>query len=166
MIDAFPSEPSKDHAAATRLSHGRLIVGAVAALAIVAAAFAWRMAGGPPTLASPTTTAAAPARNPVLDQLVEATKALEVSQQQAVDQLQEMQQLLTAERAETKKSSGEVAVLSDKLEALRQSFASMATASPEQADAPQPTTSRPAAHSRAHAHRAASEKAHSAATHE
>jgi hypothetical protein len=166
MIDAFPSEPSKDQAAATRHSHSRLIVGAMAALVIVAGAFVWRVAGGAPTLASPTTIAAAPAKNPVLDQLVEATKALEVSQQQAVDQLQELQQLLSAERAETKKSAGDVAALSDKLEALRQSFASVAAASPEQADAPQPTESRPAAtRSRHHGRRVAAGQARTAATH-
>jgi hypothetical protein len=143
MIDAFPSDPRKDSVAATRHSHGRLIVGAVAALLIVTGAFVWRLASGPPTTATPMVKAAAPVTNPVLDQLVEATKALEISQQQAIDQLQELQQLLSAQQAETRKSSGEVASLSDKLEALRQSFASAPAApSSEEADEPQPRKSK------------------------
>ena len=143
MIDAHPSEPRKDNVAANRHAHGRLMVGAVAALIIVAGASVWRLASGPPTIASPIIKAAAPAANPVLDQLVEATRALEASQQQAIDQLQELQQLLSAQQAESRKSSGEVASLSDKLEALRQSFASAPAApSPEEADEPQPRKSK------------------------
>jgi uncharacterized coiled-coil protein SlyX len=170
MIDALPSEPRKDNVAATRHAHGRLIIGAMAALMIVAGASVWRLASGPPTIASPTIKAAAsatnPVTNPVLDELVEATKALEVSQQQAIDQLQELQQLFTAQQAETKKASGEVAALSDKLDALRQSFASATPApSPEQADEPQPRKAKPAVgHSRARTHRVVSARAHTAAT--
>jgi hypothetical protein len=168
MIDALPSEPRKDSIAATRHAHRRLMVGAVAALVIVAAASVWRLASGPPTM-SPTLKAAVPATNPapnpVLDQLVEATKALEVSQQQAIDQLQELQQLFTAQRAETKKASGEVAALSDKLEALRLSFASTASSpSPEEADDPQPRKSKPTLrHSRGKTHRMVSARARTAA---
>jgi hypothetical protein len=164
MIDAFPSEPHKDNAAATRHAHGRLIAGAVAALMIVAGAFVWRMASGSPPTASPATKAE-PARNPVLEELVEATKGLEVSQQQAVDQLQELQQLLTAQQAEEKKSSGEVAALSDKVEALRQSFASAPVPSPEQAEEPEPGKSKQAAvHPRGRTHRVVAGRARTAAT--
>jgi septal ring factor EnvC (AmiA/AmiB activator) len=167
MIDAHPSEPRKDNVAANRHAHGRLMVGAVAALIIVAGASVWRLASGPPTIASPIIKAAAPAANPVLDQLVEATRALEASQQQAIDQLQELQQLLTAQQAETKKASSEVAALSDKLEALRQSFASATPAlSPEQADEPQPGKSKPAVgHARGKTHRVVSARARTVATH-
>jgi hypothetical protein len=172
MIDTLPSEPGKHSYAVTRHLHGRLIVGAVAALMIVAGAFVWRIvASAPPPIARPTTSAAAPATNPgtnpVLDELVEATKALEISQQQAIDQLQELQQLLTTQQAEIKKSSGEVAALSDKLETLRQSFASATPApSPEQADAPKPRKSTPAVgHSRGKTHRVISAGARTAAAH-
>jgi septal ring factor EnvC (AmiA/AmiB activator) len=161
MIDAFPSEPRKDSVAATRHAHRRLIVGAVAALMIVAGASVWRMASGPPPIASSATKPAEPARNPVLDELVETTKALEVSQQQAIDQLQELQQLLAAQRTEAKKSSGEVAALSDKLEALRQAFASAPVPSLEQADEPEPRKSR----SRGRTHRVGSGRARTASTH-
>jgi uncharacterized coiled-coil protein SlyX len=169
MFDAFTSQPRKDSATATRHSHGRLMVGALAALLIVAGAFVWRLASGPPpTIAALTAKAAAPATNsatnPVLDQLVEATRALEVSQQQAIDQLQELQQLLTTQQAEARKSSGEVAALSDKLEALRQSFASAPTSSPEAADEPSPRKPKHAArHSRGKMHRVVSVRARTAA---
>jgi hypothetical protein len=166
MIDAFPSEPRKDSVAATRHSHGRLIVGALAALLIVTGGFVWRLASGLPTTATPMVKASAPATNPILDQLVEATNALEISQQQAIDQLQELQQLLSAQQAETRKSSDEVAALSDKLEALRQSFASTpATPSSEEADEPHPRKSKQVVqHSRGKMHRVASGRARTAAT--
>jgi septal ring factor EnvC (AmiA/AmiB activator) len=170
MIDALPFEPRKDSEAATRHIHGRLIGGAVAALVIVAAAFIWRITASPPApiasaLASPVAGAAAAAKNPVLDELVEATKALEVSQQQAIDQLQVLQELLASQQAEIKKTSGEVAALSDKLESLRQSFASSSTpSSPEEADAPQREKSKPAVtHVRGRTHRIAPGRARTAA---
>jgi septal ring factor EnvC (AmiA/AmiB activator) len=156
MIDALPSEPNKDSEAATRHLHVRLILGAMAALVIVAAAFAWRITNGPPPVATPVANAAPPAKSSVLEELVEATKALEVSQQQAIDQLQVLQQQLAAQQTETRKSSGEVAALGDKLETLRQSFASIATPA-EDADAQQHEKAKPAiAHSRRRAHRLAS----------
>jgi len=165
MIDAFPSEPRKDSVAVTGHAHGRLIVGAVLALMIVAGAFVWRMASGPPPTANPTTKVAEPARNPVLDELVEATKALEVSQQQAIDQLQELQQLLSAQQTEAKKSSSEVAALSDKLEAVRQAFANAPAPSAEVADDPDPRKSRQAVvRSRGRTHRVVSGRARTAST--
>jgi septal ring factor EnvC (AmiA/AmiB activator) len=149
MIDALPSEPSKDSDAATRHLHVRMILGAMAALLIVAAAFAWRITNGPPPVATPVANTAPPAKSPVLEELVEATKALEVSQQQAIDQLQVLQQQLAAQQAETRKSSGEVTALGDKLETLRQSFASIATPA-EEADTPQQKAKPALARHRAH----------------
>src|SRR5207237_10182609 len=115
--------------------------------------------------ASPAANAAPDAKNPVLEELVEATKALGVSQQQAIDQLQVLQEQLASQQAETRKSSGEVAALSDKLETLRQSFASV-TPPLEQADAPQSAKSKPAvAHARHRAHhRIVPDKARTAET--
>lgn len=158
MIDALPSEPSKDGVAAARLLHSRLIIGAAAALVIVAGAFVWRIAAShSPPSAPPTTNVAAAARNPVLDELVETTKALQDSQQQAIDQLQVLQQLLSSQQAEIKKSSDEIAALSDKLESLRQSFASLPAPAPvtAEADAPQRGDSRSPT-VRSHRHRVAS----------
>jgi hypothetical protein len=164
MIDALSSELNKDSEAAARHLQRRLIIGAVAALVIMAAAFSWRIANGPQATATPVTNMAPAARSPVLEELVEATKALEVSQQQAIDQLQVLQEQFASQQAETKKSSGEVAALNDKLEALRLSFASI-SAPLEQADEPQRAKSKPAvAHSRHRAHRGVSGRARTAET--
>jgi hypothetical protein len=169
MIDALPSDPRNNHTTATRQLHARLLVGAVAALLIVAGAFVWRMTvSSPPNIApaqiaGPATNPAPPAKNPVLDELVEATKALESSQQQAIDQLQELQQLITSQQAEARKSSAAVAALNAKLEALQQSFASLPTPAQEEVDTPRPRKSKPAAaHSRGKAHRVASGKTRTA----
>jgi hypothetical protein len=171
MIDSLLSETAKDNVAATRHLHGRLMIVAVAALTIITGAFAWRtIARVPPTIAPPMTlpmTKAAPTTiNPVMDELVETTKALETSQQQVIDQLQILQQLLASQRAEAKKSSAEVAALSGKLEALRESFASLPAPSTEEADATQRRKSKPAAsRSRGRAHRIASGRSTATKTH-
>ena len=164
MIDALPSEPRKDSAAVTRHLDARLIAGAVLALLIVAGALAWRITSPPPAPVRPVANVA-PAKNPVLDELVETTKALQESQQQAIDQLQVLQQLVTAQKAEARKSSSEVAALSDKFDALRQSFASVSAAAPDEAEAPQPRKAKPATrHTRGKPHRVTSARARTAAT--
>jgi hypothetical protein len=135
MIESLPSEPSKNRAAAIRHLDGRLMAGAAAALLIVTGAFVWRLAS--PAVETPKPVAAvAPVKNPVLDELVENTKALQISQQEAIDQLQVLQQLMADQRAANKKSSSDVAALSDKLESLRQSFASVPPAPATEAEVP------------------------------
>ena len=57
--------------------------------------------------------------------LLETTKGLEVTQQQAVDQLQIVQDQLAAQQAETKKLSKQIATLTEKLDALQQSVANI-----------------------------------------
>ena len=59
------------------------------------------------------------------DELLETTKGLEVTQQQAVDQLQIVQDQLVAQQAETKKLSKQLATLTEKLDALQQSVANI-----------------------------------------
>ena len=59
------------------------------------------------------------------DVLLETTKGLEVTQQQAVDQLQIVQDQLAAQQAETKKLSKQIATLTEKLDALQQSVANI-----------------------------------------
>ena len=59
------------------------------------------------------------------DELLETTKGLEVTQQQAVDQLQIVQDQLVAQQAETKKLSKQIATLTEKLDALQQSVANI-----------------------------------------
>ena len=94
MMDAFQSDPRRDAISSNRHLNARLFAGAVAALLIVAGAFVWRItASTPPAQVAAIVSPAPPAKNPVLDELVETTKALEASQQQAVDQLQVLQEL-------------------------------------------------------------------------
>src|SRR5512144_3053517 len=65
------------------------------------------------------------------EQLVEKTKGLEATQQEAIDQLQvvqdqlqTMKRLLAAQQADTKRLSEQVAGLKEAIDGLRQSFAS------------------------------------------
>ena len=79
------------------------------------------------------------------DQLAERTRGLEASQQEAIDQLQVVQdelqtvkRLLASEEADKKRLADQVAVLTEAVDGLRQSFAS---APP---DASPPPETRPA----------------------
>jgi len=73
----------------------------------------------------------------VSEQLVEKAKGLEVTQQESIDQLQVVQdqlqtvrRLLAAQQADSKKLHEQVATLTESIEGLRQSFASVQTADP------------------------------------
>jgi Sec-independent protein translocase protein TatA len=89
------------------------------------------------------------------EQLVEKTKALEISQQEAIDQLQALQdqmqgikRLLAAQQNDAKRLSEQVGTVASAIDGLRQSFASVQSA----ADAPDsPQARRPAPHQRTHA---------------
>src|SRR5471030_3281128 len=66
------------------------------------------------------------------EQLVEKTKGLEVTQQESIDQLQVIQdqlqtvkRLLAAQQADTKRLSEQVSALTEAIDGLRQSFASV-----------------------------------------
>ena len=63
------------------------------------------------------------------DELLETTKGLEATQQQAVDQLQIVQDQLVAQQNETKKLSEQIATLTEKLDALQRSVANIPTPS-------------------------------------
>jgi uncharacterized coiled-coil protein SlyX len=65
----------------------------------------------------------ATAREQVSTELLETTKGLQATQQQAVDQLQVVQDQLVAQKAETKKLSEQIAAVTEKLDALKQSAA-------------------------------------------
>ena len=72
---------------------------------------------------SATATATTAARDRVSDELLEATKGLQVTQQQTVDELQVVQDQLAAQKAETKKLSEQIAAVTERLQALQQSVA-------------------------------------------
>jgi uncharacterized coiled-coil protein SlyX len=82
-------------------------------------------AGGSSTVA-PAPHATAASRRPS-DELLETTKGLQVTQQQAVAQLQVVQDQLVAQRAETKRLSDQIAALTERLDALQQSIANLPT---------------------------------------
>ena len=65
------------------------------------------------------------------DELLETAKGLEVTQQQAVDQLQIVQDQLAAQQVETKRLSDQVTALTEKLDLLQQSVASAAPPQPK-----------------------------------
>jgi uncharacterized coiled-coil protein SlyX len=77
----------------------------------------------------PLPSAAAAARQQASDELLETTKGLQATQQQAVDQLQVVQGQLVAQQVETKELSGQIAALTEKLDALKQSVADIPTPS-------------------------------------
>ena len=57
-------------------------------------------------------------------EITQAIQDLQAGQRKAVDQLQAIQQVLGADQAQMKQLSGQLAELNDKLEPLRESFAS------------------------------------------
>ena len=115
--------PMVDAAYSRKLQLGRAAVGARWQLIIpLVAAFVLIGGGGWTVWAFSATKEDAPRAS---DVLLETTKGLEVTQQQAVDQLQIVQDQLAAQQAETKKLSKQIATLTEKLDALQQSVANI-----------------------------------------
>ena len=114
MVDAAYSRKLQLGRAAVR-GRWQLIIPLVAAFVLIGG-------GGWTVWAVSATQEAAPR---VSDALLETTKGLEVTQQQAVDQLQIVQDQLAAQQAETKKLSKQIATLTEKLDALQQSVANI-----------------------------------------
>ncbi len=75
-----------------------------------------------PSSASAVSTAA---REQVSDEILETAKGLQVTQQEAVDQLQVVQDQLAAQKAETKRLSELIATLTEKLDALQGTVANI-----------------------------------------
>jgi len=97
----------------------------------------------------------------VSEQLVEKTKALETTQQEAIDQLQVVQdqlqtvrRLLAAQQADAKRLSEQVSGLTEAIDGLRQSFAS---AQASEASA-YPSTRNKSIRTRSHAAKSAQRK--------
>ena len=99
----------------------RLIIPLVAAFVLIL------VGGGSMTLWSFSASKAVAPR--ASDELLETTKGLEATQQQAVDQLQIVQDQLVAQQNETKKLSEQIATLTEKLDALQRSVANIPTPS-------------------------------------
>jgi uncharacterized coiled-coil protein SlyX len=124
MIDASFSRQRHQEDRAAR-GRRRLIIPLVATLVLIGGVTAWAL-GGSKVDAPPPNVAIAPANSgPASDELLETAKGLQVTQQQAVDQLQVVQDQLAAQKAETKKLSEQMAAVTEKLDALQQSIASI-----------------------------------------
>lgn len=83
------------------------------------------------------------------EQLVEKTKGLEATQQESIDQLQVVQdqlltvrRLLAAQQADTRKLSEQVGTLTEAIDGLRQSFASVQATEPSASAAPRKRVSK------------------------
>jgi uncharacterized coiled-coil protein SlyX len=83
--------------------------------------------GGSTVAALPSSASAvsAPAREQVANEILEMAKGLGIAQQQAVDQLQVVQDQLAMQKAETERLSEQIAAVTEKLDALQQSIASI-----------------------------------------
>jgi septal ring factor EnvC (AmiA/AmiB activator) len=126
VVDAsFPRQIQ--HRAVAGIIRQRWIFAVALAVILTGLVFALLQRGsvGNGAAAFPSTTA--PARDQVSNELLETTKGLQVTQQQAVDQLQVVQDQLVAQKAETKKLSEQIATLTEKLDALQQSIANTPT---------------------------------------
>jgi uncharacterized coiled-coil protein SlyX len=121
----------------------RTIIPLVAAFIFICAGLSmvWGF-GGTRVLAPSPSAVSSPAREQVSSELLETTKGLEVTQQQAVDQLQVVQDQLAAQQAVTKKLSEQIATLTEKLDALQQSVDHPAPSVTAPVPLPQPSKAR------------------------
>jgi hypothetical protein len=107
---------------ATMQSHQRLIIPAAAAFVFVVAGLSLVRGFGDTMAAAPSSSVArAPTVEQVSNEILETAKGLGITQQQAVDQLQVVQDQLIAQKAETKKLAEQITALTERLDALQQS---------------------------------------------
>jgi uncharacterized coiled-coil protein SlyX len=125
MIGASFSHQRTQEDRAVALARRRLIIPLGAALVLIGGVTAWALGGGKVDAPSPNVVIPQATSNHASDELLETAKGLQVTQQQAVDQLQVVQDQLAAQKAETKKLSEQMAAVTEKLDALQQSVASM-----------------------------------------
>src|ERR1700732_1719202 len=110
-------------------SHQRLIIPAAAAFVFIVAGLSLvRVFGGTMAAAPSSSVAHAPTVEQVSNEILETAKGLGITQQQAVDQLQVVQDQLIAQKAETKKLSDQIAALTEWLNVLQ--IASAPTSTP------------------------------------
>jgi hypothetical protein len=115
-------------------SHPRVIIPGVAAVVLIGIGLSlvWGFGGTNATAPAPNAMAVA-AREQASNEILETTRGLEITQQQAVDQLQIVQDQLAAQQLETKQLSAQIAALTDKLDVLQGSVANMSAPPPASA---------------------------------
>jgi uncharacterized coiled-coil protein SlyX len=101
----------------------RLVITLVAAVVLIGGGWLtlWAEGGNSAVATAPHAPAASAGSRRPSDELLETTKGLQVTQQQAVDQLQVVQDQLVAQQAEMKKLAEQITALTEKLDALQQS---------------------------------------------
>src|SRR5260370_18333760 len=105
---------------ATMQSHQRLIIPAAAALVFVVAGLSLvRGFGGTMAAAPSSSVAHAPTVEQVSNEILETAKGLGITQQQAVDQLQVLQDQILSQQRETKTLSEQITPLTEGLAALQ-----------------------------------------------
>jgi uncharacterized protein HemX len=119
MVDAALSRKLQSVYAVGR-ARWQLIILLVAAFVLIGGGWITVWAWSASKEAAPRTTS---------DQLLETTKGLEVTQQQAVDQLQIVQDQLLVQQSETKRLSEQITTLAERLDALQQSVANIPASS-------------------------------------
>jgi uncharacterized coiled-coil protein SlyX len=105
----------------------RLLITLAAAVVLIGRGWLtlWASGGVSTIAAAPHPTAVSAAGRRPSDEILESTKGLQVTQQQAVDQLQVVQDQLVAQRVEMKKLSEQIAVLTERFDALQQPVANI-----------------------------------------
>jgi hypothetical protein len=122
MIDpSYSRQKAQEENAAALARWRRLIILTVAGLIFIGAGLSIVWGFGGTRMAAPSP----PVREQASNELVETTKALRETQQQAVDQLQVVQDQLLAQQAETKKLSESITALTEKVDTLQQSIANI-----------------------------------------
>ena len=112
MVDASFSRQRYQEDQAASAMRRRLLIPIVAGLLFVGAGLSlvWSFSGA---------AAPSPSREAISSEILETAKGLQSTQQQAVDQLQVVQDQLVAQREETKRLSAEIAALTEKLNTLQ-----------------------------------------------
>ena len=116
MVDASFSRQRHREDLAARAARRRLLIPIVAGFLFIGGGMSlvWGFGGA---------AAVSPAREQAENELLETTKGLQSTQQQAIDQLLVVQNQLVAQKEETKKLSEQIVAVTEKLEALQQSVA-------------------------------------------
>jgi uncharacterized coiled-coil protein SlyX len=130
MVDAsFSRQRHREDRAAAEIRQRWIFAVALGVILIgLGCVLLQRSFGGDSAAVVPSATAAA--REQVSDELLETTKGLQATQQQAVDQLQVVQDQLVAQKAETKKLAEQITAVTEKLETLQQSVADIPAPAP------------------------------------
>jgi hypothetical protein len=118
----------------------RLLITLAAAVVLIGGGWLtlWATGGSSRVAPAPHPTAASAASRRPSGELLETTKDLQATLQQAVDQLQVVQDQLVAQRAETKRLSDQNAALTERLDALQQLIVNMPPHAAGAPSGPQP----------------------------